>query len=704
MTVINLRAYNGSAVFHITGNDVRFARVYGASPSKDGWLFPAYPPFGLVVAEDLSVVEPRATWTTDASLHLEGLKRGVADLEADVLPPETTFHTAPFEHQKKGFNELVRNNRHALFWEAGTGKSKVVVDFVRHMRGKTLILGPPVTLYNWRSQFLTHCDGTELPRIAVLDGSPQKRAKLVAKGNADVFDVLIASYDTLRNVGFPRAFPQTIKAAQAAMKLRGVGVSSVKSLLVAVRKASSQVKQLEWVAEWINGASIATIENMVAEFLKTAPPQWLCDVKFDAIVADESHNLATPSSAKTKNAVALATKIPRRYILTGSLSKGDPTHVYGQMKFLGGGVIQEDLRTFQTKYLVTSPYNKHIVTGYKNLDILNARIARVASFKTKAECLDLPPRTVIDVPVAMASDQVKFYNRLVDELAAPLEAIAGLTPAEGASRTGLVEAQNAAILVNKLAQISGGFVTESTRDTKLCDNCPRLARCVDVNIQPYTKACEVEQKPPPGKTHFFDTNPKRDEVEARLKEVLSRDGVKAIIWAMYRAELDILEAMLKWHNIGYVRMDGSVSGNRQALVDKFNNEASCRVYLGQVQTGVGITLNAASYMFYYSLPWSLTDYQQSLDRNFRIGQTEKTTVYRFIGAETMDEFKVAALDAKEDVSRTLTKRVTCATCPESRRCLAEGINVFEKGCVYVRGVKKPIAKARLIANSGGPNP
>lgn len=686
MAKISCTRISGVPVFITDSVAPGYERVYGARLNKkEGrYEFPAYPPVGLTVLGDLQKTAPDAQLDELADAQVAKLHAAHQAHREREIPAEPAFHTPPFDHQKEGLSDMLHRWRHALFWEAGTGKSKVVVDYHRHVGGRMLILCPPVVQGSWAQQFKTH---GSTARVQILEGTQAKKLKIIRDPGS--YDVLLATYTGLATLAFPRAYQATWDAVVDARKAgRVIADSTRDTLLRAAWKFSEPQMQLNFVLAWAFGMPVTQITEYAADIARSLPPQWLCDVPFDTIVADESHNLATHNSTKTKQAIKLAMKVPRRYILTGTLSKGDPGHVYGQMKFLGGGVIPEDWPEFENRYMVKSTWNKHMVVGYQNLDVLNARIARVASFKVKSECITLPPRLVVDVPVELAASQVKVYNTLVEEL----EVALGDTFDEG----GLVQVQNAAILINKLAQISGGFITESMRNTALCDNCPRVARCVEENIQPYTKRCAVEQRPPPGLVKRFPDNPKLEALENILTPLMeSERPAKVIIWAMYLEELSIIEEWLQEQKWGYVRMDGSVK-DRQERVDRFNTEPACKVYLGQVQTGVGITLNAATYMVYYALPWSLTDYLQSLDRNFRVGQTEKTTVYRLIGEGSVDVFKVAALEAKEDVSRTLTKRVTCVTCEHQSRCMRDGVTVYGKGCVYVRGMRRVVAKARTI--------
>jgi SNF2 family DNA or RNA helicase len=411
----------------------------------------------------------------------------------------------------------------------------------------------------------------------------------------------------------------------------------------------------------------------------------LKDIDFQIITADESHNLNNLSSQQTKAALALSKQASRRYLMSGTPTLGDPRHLFPQMKFLSPAIIPEDWLKFSDMFLVRSPWNKRMVTGFKNLNILNDRVNRIAVRKTKEECLDLPERTIIDVPVELSAEQKKLYNALVSDMTADLQ--------EYFDSETTLAVQNAAVLLNKLAQVTSGFVIDSQKKADICDTCPHLVKCVDENIQPYTARCQVVQKAPPGALNLLKENPKLEVLEGLLDKILANEKSKVIIWGLYHAELDTITELLEKRKLKFVR---GGEGNVQQKIDAFNLDPECKVYLGQVATGIGITLNAATYMIYYSLPWSLGQYLQAIDRNYRAGQTEKVTVYRLLAEFTVDRFKAVALSEKKDLSSMLTKKIACATCERQDACMRNNVEIFDPGCLYQRSVRRTVAKPRLL--------
>lgn len=78
------------------------------------------------------------------------------------------------------------------------------------------------------------------------------------------------------------------------------------------------------------------------------------------------------------------------------------------------------------------------------------------------------------------------------------------------------------------------------------------------------------------------------------------------------------------------------------------------VTLVQYQAGAaGIELQYANLVVFYTPTYSLQDYEQSLGRAYRNGQTKKVTVYHFVSQNTIEEAIYASLRNKKDFTDDL---------------------------------------------------
>jgi len=310
-------------------------------------------------------------------------------------------------------------------------------------------------------------------------------------------------------------------------------------------------------------------------------------------------------------------------------------------------------------YCVTAPMNKHIVVGYKNLDVLHDRVALVAIRRRKEECLDLPEQQILDLVVKLEGKQHQLYNTLIHtkEFEDIADYLAIHDMQSVLKQPGKVVIPNAAILINKLLQVTAGFLIKKSEEPEPCNGCDYVRDCVMEGIAPYTRACRIVQTPPVCPVERLEENSKLETLLGKLDEILVEPTSKVIIWGQFIEELNLIEDALRTKGVAegwyHVRVDGSSTHKINTIAEEFNEVGKCRVYLGQVETGVGVTLNAANYMVYYTLPWKLGAYLQSLDRNYRIGQKRSITVYRLLGKGTVDENIAKALDNKSTVAETI---------------------------------------------------
>lgn len=678
-------------------------RVHGAIHDEHSarWLFPAYSPLGEIVLADLAQVLGGPPLLSDAAKrHVAYIESIPALIETRTLPAGFSFITSPYDHQVEGMLRVVHRPRTGLFWDAGTGKSKTVLDAVRAVDPPlTLVLCSRVMLDTWVDECAKH-GGSALP-AAALEGTPEQKVAIM-RAHAR-YKVIVSTYGTARNMGLPHLQPRTLKRIKLLQELEklfhafagSIGPyrltdETMKTVASIVMPLIDPDRQIYYVERWILGTPLPQVKR---EVLAEAAlrPQYLYDLPYTMIVIDESHNLQDHQSDQTRVASALASKACRRVELTATPSLGDPRHIYSQLRILAPSLIPEDWYAYCARFLVKSPRNTRIVTGYKNLHILNARMSTIALRLTKEECLDLPPRPdPIDVMVELEPAQRRLYNALVVDMESLLDEWLGSQD----DVTGAVSARNAAVLLNKLAQIAGGFVL---KDAPIpCDACEYMEMCVEKGVLPYTPRCQVAQHMPEDRLVRLDANAKLTALEERLEELLSEPTRKVIVWAAYRAELDIIEELCKRKGYDPVRLDGSTAHHTRPTIKKFNEDPACRVFVGQVAMGEGITLNAAEYMIYYSLDWSLKSWLQSIDRNYRIGQTKKVLIYRLVARGTIDEFKLLSVKTKRDVSDALTARAACTRCPRVSTCLESDVQLFDPGCVHERNMKRPIAKAKEV--------
>ena len=102
--------------------------------------------------------------------------------------------------------------------------------------------------------------------------------------------------------------------------------------------------------------------------------------------------------------------------------------------------------------------------------------------------------------------------------------------------------------------------------------------------------------------------------------------------------------------IVYEYLDGATR-DRQAHVERFQNDADCRLFLVSLKAGgLGLNLTAAEYVFLLDPWWNPAVEAQAIDRAHRIGQTQQVFAYRLIARDTVEEKVLELQKTKRDLA------------------------------------------------------
>ena len=114
-------------------------------------------------------------------------------------------------------------------------------------------------------------------------------------------------------------------------------------------------------------------------------------------------------------------------------------------------------------------------------------------------------------------------------------------------------------------------------------------------------------------------------------------GFKVVVFSQYLKMIALIEKYLQDKNVGYATIKGSTV-NRKQMIDKFNNDPDCRVFVGSLRAaGKGINLIGGSVVIHYDRWWNAAVEDQATDRVHRIGQTRGVQVFKLVTEGTMEE-------------------------------------------------------------------
>lgn len=325
----------------------------------------------------------------------------------------------------------------------------------------------------------------------------------------------------------------------------------------------------------------------------------------DLIICDESQRIKSNNAAQSKAMHKLGDKARYKLILSGTPVQNNAIDLYSQYRFLDSSIFGTNFYSFKARYTVSGGFQNKQIVGYKNLDELIKKAHSIAYRVTLDECVDLPDQIFINRSVSLSEKEMAAYKDLKDLSVAELEG-------------GTITAQTVLTKILRLQQFTGGFVSDD-----------------DGNIKQTSKA-------------------KLDALTDIIDDYIPT-GKKAVIFARFTAELEAIKKILESKGLKYGFIDGSVAQEKRgAIVDTFQNDPECKVFLGQLQTvSTGLTLTASNLMIFYSVSFNYADFSQACARIHRIGQKEKCTYINLICENTIDEKVFKALEKKEDTARSI---------------------------------------------------
>jgi superfamily II DNA or RNA helicase len=151
--------------------------------------------------------------------------------------------------------------------------------------------------------------------------------------------------------------------------------------------------------------------------------------------------------------------------------------------------------------------------------------------------------------------------------------------------------------------------------------------------------------------HETDDGYKADELLALLDDLFDDPQAKVVVFSQWLRTHELIIRRLKTRAWEHVLFHGGVPGDKRgALVDRFNNDRSCRVFLSTDAGGVGLNLqHAAAVVVNMDLPWNPAVLEQRIGRVHRLGQTRGVQVINFVARGTIEEGMLSILAFKQSL-------------------------------------------------------
>jgi SNF2 family DNA or RNA helicase len=150
------------------------------------------------------------------------------------------------------------------------------------------------------------------------------------------------------------------------------------------------------------------------------------------------------------------------------------------------------------------------------------------------------------------------------------------------------------------------------------------------------------------------TSGKWDLFQEILRECLE-SGQKVVVFTQYLGMIELMARHLEDLGVGFVRLTGA-SVRRGEIVDRFNGDPDCRVFLGSLKAGgAGIDLVGGSAVIHYDRWWNAAKEDQATDRVYRLGQKRAVQVFKLVTEGTLEEKIAALIEKKREVMASVVQ-------------------------------------------------
>jgi SNF2 family DNA or RNA helicase len=315
--------------------------------------------------------------------------------------------------------------------------------------------------------------------------------------------------------------------------------------------------------------------------------------QFGYVFLDESQQVKNIGSQRYHAVRLLRSR--NRLAITGTPVENNTLDLYAQLSFVAPGLLGNK-QYFRDVY--STPIDKF--EDRRRAAELQRKVAPFILRRTKeAVAQELPDKTEQVLYCPMGDAQRSLYEMYERELRDYLE--------------GKIEDE---ILRNSIHVLRG-----LTQLRQICDD-PRLV------------AAEQQQG--------------SAKIEALMEQIDSKAAQhKILVFSQFVSMLDLIREELDKSGIGYVTLTGATQ-NREAVVDRFQQDAGVRVFLLSLKAGgTGLNLTAASYVYLVDPWWNPAVEAQAIDRAYRIGQHKNVQAIRLICPGTVEEKMMLLQETKK---------------------------------------------------------
>jgi len=334
----------------------------------------------------------------------------------------------------------------------------------------------------------------------------------------------------------------------------------------------------------------------------------LHEASFCLAVFDEMQQIKNPATKTHIAARAIAAEI--KIGLSGTPIENSVIDLKALLDVVVPGYLGSD-RAFRERFGLDAG---HKGTAVKNRGRLRRLIYPYTLRRMKERVLDELPEKIEDIQYCELTDhQVKLYRDAIESRA-----------------KGIV-----ATLADEQASIPYIHIFSLLTLLKQICNHPDLVGNTPVK----------EGQPVSGKWELFK----------ELMHQSLNSGQKVVVYSQFARMIRIIGSYLEKSGIGHVILTGA-SKNRGELIETFNADPDCRVFVGSLKAGgTGIDLVAGSVVIHYDRWWNAAKEDQATDRVHRIGQRRGVQVFKLVTLGTLEEKISAIIEEKRKLMADIVR-------------------------------------------------
>ena len=327
---------------------------------------------------------------------------------------------------------------------------------------------------------------------------------------------------------------------------------------------------------------------------------------YDMVVIDELSSFKNHRTKRFRSLMKARPKVKRIVGLTGTPAPNGLMDLWAEFRLLDGGKrLGRFIGQYRERWFLPDKRNQMVIFSYKPKegaeDEIYSTIADITVSMKAMDRIRMPELIETEMKVSMNTAERKAYDSMKKDLVLSLP-------------DGAVTASNAAALSGKLMQLSSGAVY--------------------TDEESFT---EIHRK-------------KLDALEDAIE---SMNGKPLLIAYWFRHERTRISELLTNLGIPWKEISGESS------IREWNEGKLEAALIHPASAGHGLNLQSGgSTILWFTVPWSLELYQQTVARLWRQGQKAETTVVIHLITEgTIDERVLAALRRKDQTQEALLEAV-----------------------------------------------